>query len=111
MTFDVVIGNPPYHLKTGERTKQAAPIYNKFVENAKRLDPKYLCMIIPAKWYAGGMGLDGFRAEMLKDGHISKIIDFPNAKDIFSDISLGGGACIFLREREREPLPLCQHKW
>lgn len=102
MTFDVVIGNPPYQMDDGGNKASASPLYDKFVENAKRLDPKYLVMIIPAKWYAGGKGLDSFRAEMLKDGHITEIIDFPNAKDLFPDISLGGGACIFLRERERE---------
>ncbi|MBR4399514.1 MAG: Eco57I restriction-modification methylase domain-containing protein [Aeriscardovia sp.] len=108
MTFDVVIGNPPYHLETGEKTKQAAPIYNKFVENAKRLDPKYLVMIIPAKWYAGGMGLDGFRAEMLNDGHITEIIDFPNAKDIFQEQSIGGGVMYLPQKQGRKrALSLC----
>lgn len=111
MTFDVVIGNPPYHLTTGEKTKQAAPIYNKFVESAKRLDPKYLVMIIPAKWYAGGMGLDGFRAEMLKDDHITEIIDFPNAKDVFQEESVGGGCMYPTQKQGRERmLPLYQRK-
>lgn len=106
MTFDVVIGNPPYQMNDGGNKASASPLYGKFVENAKRLDPKYLVMIIPAKWYAGGKGLDSFRAEMLKDGHISKIIDFPNSKDAFPDNDPGGGVCIFLRERERESLSL-----
>nr|WP_243148074.1 Eco57I restriction-modification methylase domain-containing protein [Bittarella massiliensis (ex Durand et al. 2017)] len=88
MKFDAVVGNPPYQLETGSTSRQAIPIYNIFVEQAKALSPKYLSMIMPSRWFAGGMGLDQFRNNMMNDSHISKIVDYVNAKDCFPQIGI-----------------------
>ncbi len=96
MKFDAIVGNPPYQEETGGAGRQAKPIYNYFVEQAKNLNATYVSMITPSRWFSGGMGLDNFRDNMINDNKLMKIIDFTNAKDCFPQISIGGGVNYFL---------------
>ena len=102
MKFDVIIGNPPYQLTdgSGASSDSAIPMYNKFIEQAIKLNPRYLSMIVPSKWMVGGRGLNAFREKMYKDHHISKIFDFENASDCFPGVHIDGGVNYFLWDKD-----------
>ncbi|MFQ9977101.1 Eco57I restriction-modification methylase domain-containing protein [Clostridium cadaveris] len=100
MKFDAVVGNPPYMIMDNGNSSSASPIYQYFVRQGKNLNPRYLSMVTPSRWFNGGKGLDSFREEMLGDGNLVKIVDFQNAKDCFPSTSIGGGVNYFLWNRE-----------
>ena len=111
--FDVIIGNPPYQLETGGTGgsgRQATPIYQLFVQQAKKLEPRFLTMIAPSRWFAGGMGLDEFRVAMLADDRLRSIDDYLSASDVFPGIGLKGGVNYFLWDRDnRGPCRVSTH--
>ena len=104
MKLDAIVGNPPYQVMDGGAGVSAVPIYNKFVDFAKKINPHYISMIMPAKWYNAGRGLEQFRFDMLNDKSISKLYDYVDPHDCFPTVDVAGGVCYFLRDNEYKGL-------
>lgn len=99
MKFKAIVGNPPYQVMDGGNSASALPVYQDFVNTAKKLPHKYVSMIMPARWYAGGRGLDSFREEMLNDKSIKALFDFSDSRLCFPTVNIAGGVCYFLQEQ------------
>ncbi len=98
MKFDVIVGNPPYQIDSDGNTR-TKPIYQLFVEKAIEMDPRYVLMITPSRWFAGGLGLEQYRARMLKDHRLARVVDYPQSKDCFPGVKIRGGVSYFLWDR------------
>ena len=96
MKLDAIVGNPPYQVMDGGAKSSAKPVYHHFVSLSKSIKPKYLSMIMPAKWFNGGKGLDDFRSEMLSDNRIARLYDFIDGHECFPTVDIAGGICYFL---------------
>ena len=102
MQFDVIIGNPPYQMTGGAGGSSDSSIYHLFVEQATNVQPRYVCMVIPSRWMAGGRGLDEFRSQMLNGSHLRSLTDFQDSGEAFPGVQIKGGICYFLWDAEHK---------
>lgn len=99
MKFNAIVGNPPYMEMDGGAQASAKPIYNEFVDIAKKIEPEYISMIMPTRWYSGGKGLDDFRESMIKDKRLAILHDYLNPDQVFAKTNIRGGICYFLWDK------------
>lgn len=111
MTFDVIVGNPPYQIEDGGHGASATPVYQRFVKQAIDLDPRYVLMITPSRWFMGGKGLDRYRARMLADRRMRALVDYPKLYDGFPGVKIRGGVSYFLWDREHDGPCSVQTMW
>ena len=104
MKLDAIVGNPPYQVMDGGAGVSAIPVYHRFVDIAKQSKPNYISMIMPAKWYNGGRGLDQFRYDMLHDRQLKYLYDYIDPHDCFPTVDVAGGICYFLRDKNYDGL-------
>lgn len=102
MQFDVIIGNPPYQMTGGAGGTSDSSIYHLFVEQAMRLEPRFVTMVVPSRWMAGGRGMDDFRKEMLSSGHLRELVDFPSSSEVFPGVEIKAGICYFLWDKAHD---------
>lgn len=100
MKFDFCIGNPPYQEEVAEGSNQAKPVYNAYVEEAKKICEKSFVMITPSRWFSGGMGLDSFRQEMLSENKLKRIVEYTNGKECFPNTSISGGVSVLVWDKD-----------
>jgi len=100
MKFNAIVGNPPYQISdSGNAASDAAmPIYHKFVEQAIKVKPSFISMIMPSKWMVGGRGLQNFRSNMMQDKHFRVLYDYEDPFECFPGVHIDGGVCYFLRD-------------
>jgi site-specific DNA-methyltransferase (adenine-specific) len=102
MQFDVIIGNPPYQMAGGAGGTSDSSIYHLFIEQAIRLEPRYVSMVTPARWIAGGRGMDDFRRAILGGEHLRELVDFPASAEVFPGVEIKAGVCYFLWDKHHE---------
>ena len=105
MKFDVIIGNPPYQFNVGNtsgNSSKAKAIYHLFVQQAKKMQPRYLSMIIPSRWMTRSTeGIpDEWVDDMLKENKLKILHDYIDASLCFPGVQIKGGVCYFLWERD-----------
>ena len=108
MKFDVIVGNPPYQIDSDGNTR-TKPIYHLFVKQAIEMEPRYVLMITPSRWFAGGLGLADFRAEMLSDRRMARLVDYRVERDVFPGVNINGGVSYFLWDAEHNGKCLISH--
>lgn len=90
----VAVGNPPYQEADGGFGKSAKSIYDLFTNALiESPDISEFILVIPARWFGGGKGLDEFRDKIRNSGHVKNLRYFKNSSEVFPTVDINGGVC------------------
>ena len=107
MEFNAIVGNPPYQevISSDSSRSLAKQLFPSFIINAIELNPDYVSLITPARWFAGNAQDQSFiklRNYFRENNHLSKIYYYQDANDIFDNVEIKGGIDYFLYESDYE---------
>ena len=101
MKFNACVGNPPYQItNANDNQNRSAPIYHKFIMIGIQLQPKYLSMITPARWYFNNILLGDFSQKFVNDKRIKCLFDYQDATEIFPSVEIKSGVSYFLWDKD-----------
>lgn len=103
MKFTAIIGNPPYQEIVGGKINNSLSkqLYPEFIIQAITMQPEYLSLITPSRWFTGNAQDRSFvklRSFIKNNNNISNIFNYLDSSEVFKGVNISGGVNHFLHK-------------